>query len=75
MPFSAYDTHAVHILSQALSRAMAEFLAVQKSPTEEQIANAKRSITKRLMIEYDAGERDPNALARSAARAGHSIRM
>jgi hypothetical protein len=69
MPFSAYDTHALHILTEALSFAVAEFVGLAGSPTQAQISEAERSITKQLMVEYDAGERDPKILARSAAKA------
>ena len=70
MPAAVYDDTAIRLLCQALATAFRELAAFGMSPmSEHQIEEARRSMTRTLMSEYEAGERDPCALARTAVKA------
>ena len=62
MPFSAYDSEAIRLLSTALKDVLAQ--ADQLSPAAELVA-FDRAVTRKLIEAYDDGERDPEALKRA----------
>lgn len=66
MPFSAYDSEAIRLLSTALAEVMAA--ADRRLPTGE-FAAINRAVTRKLIEAYDDGERDPGALKAAGAAA------
>ncbi len=69
MPFSAYDSDALRVLTPALSEAL-EILnkSAARNLTGAKKAHFRNSVARNLMDAYDSGERDPAALSRAALR-------
>jgi hypothetical protein len=67
MPFSAYDSDALRVLSAALSGALD---SVRKSKgrelTETETSNLSKKLAANLMAAFDDGNREPAALKRAA---------
>ena len=63
MPFSAYDSDALRVLTPALSEAL-EVLnkSAARNLTSAEKAHFRNSVARNLMDAYDCGERDPKAL-------------
>jgi len=67
MPFSAYDSDALRLLSAALSEALESVRKSAKRPlTESETAGFSKRLAAQLMEVFDRGERDPAALKRAA---------
>ena len=62
MPFSAYDSEAIRLLSTALKEVLAQ--ADQLTPAADVVA-FDRAVTRKLIEAYDGGERDLEALKRA----------
>jgi hypothetical protein len=69
MPFSAYDSDALRLLSEALSDAL-DTLGKSKGRalTETETSDFSKKLTANLMAVFDNGERDPAAFKRAALR-------
>jgi hypothetical protein len=74
VPFSAYDSDDLHLLSAALSDALED---VRKSAggllTEAETSEFSKRLAASLMNVFDSGEREPAALKRAALQ-GVAIR-
>jgi len=69
MPFSAYDSDALRLLSAALSDALETFRKSKgRALTETETSDLGIKLTANLMAAFDNGEREPAALKRAALR-------
>jgi hypothetical protein len=69
MPFSAYDSDALRLLSAALSDALDSLGKLKgRALTETETLDFSKKLTANLMSVFDNGERDPAALKRAALR-------
>lgn len=63
MPFSAYDSRALRLLSGALQEGFTEYQRSCRYPlTPAELADIKQKMTLNLVRAYDRGEREPVAL-------------
>ena len=75
MPFSAYDSDAIQLLSTVLSKALAEVSKSNLAPlSPAERAPVARRITRNLIQLYDGGEREPAALMRAVLSAEDALR-
>ena len=67
MPFSAYDSDAIRLLSAAFTDALE---VIRKSApnalSDGETANLSKQIANNLLTAFDRGERDASALGRAA---------
>ena len=69
MPFSAYDSDALRLLSAALSDALDTLRKLNgHALTETETADFSKKLTANLMAVFDNGERDLEVLTRAALR-------
>jgi hypothetical protein len=66
MPFSAYDSKGLHLLSESLSESLAELGRLTGPVSETQTILLHKTLSDRLMKAYDKGEREPAALKTAA---------
>jgi hypothetical protein len=67
VPFSAYDSDDIRLLSTAMSDALETAGKSENRPLSEiETANFSRRIAENLMRVFDSGEREPSALKRAA---------
>ena len=67
MPFSAYDSHAIRLLSAALSDALEVVRATLGGRlTEDEASDFTKKLAENLLRVFDSGERDPAALKQAA---------
>ena len=70
MSFSAYNSNGLRVLSGVLSDALGSVRKTAGHPLSEvQIASVSNALVQNLMKTHDSGERDPDALRRTALRA------
>ncbi len=75
MPFSAYDSDTIRLLSTVLSEAIAEVSKSNPAPlSAAERAPVARRVTRNLIQLYDGGERDPAALKRTVLSAEDALR-
>jgi hypothetical protein len=69
MPFSAYDADGVRLLCGALADAL-EYVrkATGRDLSEAEVSDVRKTLVRRLTMDHDSGERDPDALKRAALR-------
>jgi hypothetical protein len=69
MPFSAYDSDALRLLSAALSEALDTLRKLNgRALTETETADFSKKLAANLMAVFDNGEREPAVLTRAALR-------
>jgi hypothetical protein len=69
VPFSAYGSDALLVLTPALFEALTILnKSAPRTLTGSEKAYFRNSIARNLMDAYDSGERDPKALNRAALR-------
>jgi len=69
MPFSAYDSGSVRLLSAVLADATISARKTIGHPlSEREISTLSEMLVQGLTKAHDAGERDPDALKRAAVR-------
>jgi hypothetical protein len=69
MPFSAYDSDALRLLSAALSDALDTLRKLNgRALTETETSDVSKKLTANLMAVFDNGERDLAVLTRAALR-------
>ena len=67
MPFSAYDSDALRVLSAALSDTLDILRKSAGRPlTETETSDLSRKLAANLMAAFDDGKREPSALRRAA---------
>lgn len=67
LPFSAYNSDGVRMLSMALSEALASVRQAAARPLSEADAfRISKALASTLMRVHDSGERNPEALKRAA---------
>jgi hypothetical protein len=69
MPFSAYESDALRVLSAALSEALDTLRKLNgRALTETETSDFSKKLAANLMAVFDNGERDPAVLSRAALR-------
>ena len=69
MPFAAYDSNGVRLLSGVLADAMISARkTVGHKLSEAEVSDIRQTLVHRLTMAHDSGERDPDALKRVAVR-------
>ena len=69
MPFAAYDSSGVRLLSGVLADAMISARkTIGRQLSEAEASELNKRVVRGLTEAHDSGERDPDALKRAAAR-------